>query len=101
MEVAEGSASYGSCDYDAIAAQYDSLHKDPKSLQEDLAIAGFLREYVAPGCKVLDLGCGTGLLHVFSISSQSWLLNVCGLTQDCITPSTCSKWPGAVPTVKP
>ncbi|CAL1139572.1 unnamed protein product [Cladocopium goreaui] len=51
MEVVEGSASYGGCDYDAIAA-----------LQEDLAIAGFLREYVAPGCKVLDLGCGTGLL---------------------------------------
>lgn len=62
MEVAEGSASYGSCDYDAIAAQYDSLHKDPKSLQEDRAIARFLREYLAPGCKVLDLGCGTGLL---------------------------------------
>lgn len=41
------------------------------------------------------------LLHVFSISSQSWLLNIPGLTQDCITPSTCSKWPGAVPTVKP
>ena len=62
MEVVEGSASYGGCDYDAIAAQYDSLHKDPKSLQEDLAIAEFLREYVAPGCKDLDLGCGTGLL---------------------------------------
>ena len=47
MEVVEGSASYGGCDYDAtIAAQYDSLHKDPKSLQEDLAIAGFLREFL-------------------------------------------------------
>ena len=62
MEVVEGSASYGGCDYDAIAAQYDSLHKDPESPQGDLAIAGFLREYLAPGCKVLDLGCGTGLL---------------------------------------
>ena len=46
MEVVQGSASYGSCDYDAIAAQYDSLHKDPKSLQEDRAIARFLREFL-------------------------------------------------------
>ena len=46
MEVVEGSASYGSCDYDAIAAQYDSLRKDPKSLQEDRAIARFLREFL-------------------------------------------------------
>ena len=46
MEVVEGSASYVGCDYDAIAAQYDSLHKDPESLQGDLAIAGFLREFL-------------------------------------------------------
>ena len=46
MKVVEGSASYGGCDYDAIAAQYDSLHKDPESLQEDQAIAGLLSEFL-------------------------------------------------------
>ena len=46
MEDVEGSASYGGCDYDTIAAQYDSLHKDPESLQEDRAIAGFLRKFL-------------------------------------------------------
>ena len=46
MEVVERSASCGGCDYDAIAAQYDSLHKDPESLQEDQAIAGFSREFL-------------------------------------------------------
>ena len=74
MEVVEGSASYGGCDYDAIAAQYDSLHKDPESPQGDLAIAGFLREYLAPGCKVLDLGCGTGLLlELLALQPEDYL----------------------------
>lgn len=62
MEVVERSASYGGCDYDAIAARHDSFHKDPESQHEDRAIAGFLRKHLVPGCKVLDLGCGTGLL---------------------------------------
>ena len=46
MKVVEGSASYGGCDSDATAAQYDSLHKEPERLQEDRAIAGLLKEFL-------------------------------------------------------
>lgn len=49
--------------YDALAAKYDRHHVDAKSLAENRHIGRYLRRRVRPGMKVVDLGCGTGLLH--------------------------------------
>lgn len=47
-------------DYDQIADQYDTLFRDRASLQENMEIFAMLDD--RPGMRVLDIGCGTGLL---------------------------------------
>lgn len=48
--------------YDAIADTYDAMFSDEKSLAEDAELREKLAPYVREGKKVLDIGCGTGLL---------------------------------------
>ena len=48
--------------YDALADGYDRFHVDAKSLAENDFIARRLARRVGPHTRVLDLGCGTGLL---------------------------------------
>jgi ubiquinone/menaquinone biosynthesis C-methylase UbiE len=49
--------------YDALASKYDHHHVDAKSLAENRHISRYLRRRISPGMKVVDLGCGTGLLQ--------------------------------------
>ncbi len=50
--------------YDCIAEQYDTYFKDADSKKEDEMVRGHLApfSYCKPPKKVLDIGCGTGLL---------------------------------------
>lgn len=53
---------HGQTDFDAIAAEYDdSLPHHVMDHYLDKR-AEFIRRYVAPGSKVLDVGCGTGVI---------------------------------------
>lgn len=49
-------------DYDGLAAEYDSYHRDPKSLAENRWVARFLSRFLPAEGLTVDLGCGTGLL---------------------------------------
>lgn len=48
--------------YDAIANIYDKLFIDEQSLEENKEVISMFIDKVAPNDKVLDVGCGTGML---------------------------------------
>ena len=65
--------------YGQIAETYDSLHKDLESRKEDQVIADLLGSFVRSSQKVLDLGCGTGLLlELLDVDPEA-----CWPTVDC------------------
>src|SRR5437660_1674246 len=47
--------------YDLVADEYDGYYFDPLSRAENEIVKQLLKEKIALGAKVLDLGCGTGL----------------------------------------
>lgn len=51
--------------YDKLAADYDGLYQDPVSMAENSIVADMTRELVADKeiRRVLDIGCGTGLIY--------------------------------------
>ncbi|ALF51667.1 hypothetical protein ACX27_00505 [Nostoc piscinale CENA21] len=49
--------------YDSLANVYDQLYNDGISLAENSIIRDMLCKYLYKGCKVLDLGCGSGLAY--------------------------------------
>lgn len=48
--------------YDQFADVYDAHFQDAKSLAENHAVARWLKPYLSHARRVVDLGCGTGLL---------------------------------------
>lgn len=48
--------------YDEVASRYDHHHVDAKSVAENRYIGHYLASRISPGMKVVDQGCGTGLL---------------------------------------
>lgn len=48
--------------YDEVAPEYDHFHVDAKSLAENRYVEAFLARWLRPKERVVDLGCGTGLL---------------------------------------
>ena len=48
--------------YDEVASRYDHHHVDAKSVAENRYIGRYLASRISPGMKVVDQGCGTGLL---------------------------------------
>ena len=67
--------------YDQIAETYDCLHEDLESRREGQAIADVLGSFVRNSQKVLDLGCGTGLLlELLDVNPEAgWPLFVLGV----------------------
>lgn len=48
--------------YDYIASVYDNAFKGKSFIKENKEIRDRIIKYIKPGLKVLDMGCGTGLL---------------------------------------
>ncbi len=51
--------------YDSIAAEYDTFHTDDEALYENKMVSGIVGEDLWEGERILDVGCGTGLLLDF------------------------------------
>ena len=47
--------------YDSIAKKYDTNYSDPMSVAENIVLAEILGQHIKG--TILDVGCGTGLLH--------------------------------------
>ena len=59
--------------YDQFADAYDAHFQDAKSLAENRAVARWVAPYLRTARRVVDLGCGTGLLlDLVSIASTSY-----------------------------
>ena len=63
--------------YNQIAETYNSRYGDLQSRREGQAIADVLRSVVRTSQKVLDLGCGTGLLlELLDVDPEADLLDL-------------------------
>lgn len=61
-------------EHDKIANKYDKFYSSKLCVAENKAIAFLINKEIKPSGKILDLGCGTGLLlELFKIPKRSYL----------------------------
>lgn len=62
--------------YDVIAEQYDDLFDSPEDMQESRAVCSMAAAMLPSGGRLLDVGCGTGLMLDFTNVAKADYLGI-------------------------